>query len=638
MSLFRQLWLAVIAGTILAFVGSFVVSMLTARNYLEQQLYVKNVDNANALALSLSQGGKDAVERELLISAQFDTGHYQLIRLSDSKGATLIERVGTSGIGRVPAWFVSLVPLHPPSASAQVSDGWRQIGKLTINSHSGYAYLALWQGAWELVFWFVVAGALAGLVGGVMLKRIKRPLDAVVGQAKAIMERRFTTINVPATPELKSLAGAMNNMVRRLKTMFDDEAARLEAVRRQANHDPLTGLANRTYFLNRLEQALLGDDAAPEGLLLVMRVAGLAEVNRSLGRRETDELLKRVASVVESPVNLHTDAFAGRLNGADFALIVPSRMQAASLAGALIAGVRDAAAGLTPKSVATHVGVCRYRRGASVNALLARADTALAGAEAKGADSWQEAVDDSELTIPLGNADWERAIREAITHQRLKLVEYPVVNIQGKVLHQECLARLLMDEAGGWLPAAHFIPMALRLKLTAELDIAVLKLALDRAAAGADVAINLAAESLGDPAFMVKLRALLTERPGHAERIWFEVPEAGALRHFDEFSAWCNIMRSAKCRIGLEHVGHHFGEIGRLHGLGIDYLKVDSSFVRGIAESPGNQAFLKGLCSIAHGIGMKVIGEGVTSQTELALIASLGFDGATGPVVTSEMR
>jgi len=638
MSLFRQLWLTVIAGTILAFAGSFVVSMLTARNYLEQQLYVKNVDNANALALSLSQGGKDAVERELLVAAQFDTGHYELIRLNDVTGATLVERAGTSATDGVPAWFVSLVRLHPAPGSAQVSDGWRQIGKLTVISHSRYAYLALWQGALELAFWFVIAGALAGLLGGAMLKRIKRPLDAVVGQAQAITQRRFTTISEPNTPELKSLAGAMNNMVRRLKTMFDDEAARLEAVRRQANHDPLTGLANRAYFLNRLEQALLSDDAAPEGLLLVMRVADLAEVNRSLGRHETDELLKRAAKVVESPVNLHTDAFAGRLNGADFALFVPSRMQAGSLAGALIAGMRDVAAGLTPQAVATHIGVCRYRRGTTLNALLSRADAALAGAEAQGADSWQEAADHSTLTIPLGNADWERAIREAIAHQRLKLVEFPVTDTQGKVLHQECLARLLMDEAGGWLPAAHFIPMARRLKLTAELDIAVLTLALGKAAEGADVAVNLAAESLADPAFMTKLRALLTHNPRHAERIWFEVPEAGALRHFDEFSAWCHAMRTAKCRIGLEHVGHRFGDIGRLHGLGIDYLKVDSSFVRGIEHNPGNQAFLKGLCGIAHGIDMKVIGEGVASNTEFAALTSLGFDGATGPAITSDTR
>lgn len=86
-----------------------------------------------------------------------------------------------------------------------------------------------------------------GLLGMQLLRRIRRPLDAVVGQARAISERRFISIAEPQTPELKSLASAMNAMVVRLKAMFAEEAARLEQVRREANLDSLTGLANRAF-------------------------------------------------------------------------------------------------------------------------------------------------------------------------------------------------------------------------------------------------------------------------------------------------------------------------------------------------------------------------------------------------------
>lgn len=634
MSLIRYVWLAVIASTFLAFCGSFVVSMATARSYLEQQLHVKNVDNANALALSLSQGGKDAVEQELLVAAQFDSGHYQLIRLADANGATMVERAATGTVDGVPDWFVRLVPMRAREGTAQVSDGWRQIGKLTLISHSGYAYRALWQGAWQLAFWFLIPGALAGLLGVAMLKRIQRPLKAVVAQADAISERRFTTIDEPPTLELHSVARAMNNMVRRLKTMFEDEAGRLEVLRRQANLDTLTGLSNREHFLNRLEQSLSGEDAGPEGLLLVLRVQDLAQVNRGLGRPDTDHVLRRVASLVEAPASLHAGAFSGRLNGADFALVVPSRVQAGSLAGALIAGVREIGAGFAPSALSACVGVCRYRRGAGISSLLARADSALAAAEAKGPDNWHEAPDDTKTTVPLGNADWEHAIRDAVSHKRLKLEAYPVVDARGRVVHQEYLARLLMSDAGGWLPGAYFVPMALRLKLTADLDMAVIRLALEEALKGREVAVNLAAESLANIRFVDDLQALLARHVDAARRMWFEVPEAGVLRHYDDFCAWCDALRPTGCRIGLEHVGHNFGEIGRFHGLGIDYLKVDSSFIRGIANHPGNQAFLKGLCGIARSIGMKVIAEGVASEWERAALFDLGFDGATGPAIT----
>ena len=86
MSLFRQLWLAVIASTVIAFAGSFIVSTLTARHYLERQLAIKNNDNAATLALSMSQLDKDPVTIELQVAAVFDSGQYALVRLIDPEG------------------------------------------------------------------------------------------------------------------------------------------------------------------------------------------------------------------------------------------------------------------------------------------------------------------------------------------------------------------------------------------------------------------------------------------------------------------------------------------------------------------------------------------------------------------------
>ena len=86
--------------------------------------------------------------------------------------------------------------------------------------------------------------------------------------------------------------------------------------------------------------------------------------------------------------------------------------------------------------------------------------------------------------------------------------------------------------------------------------------------------------------------------------------------------------------MGLEHFGRQFSEIGRLHDLGLDYIKVDGSFIRGLDGNVGNQAFLKGLSTIAHSIGLKVIAEGVTSEADLRALGPVGFDGATGPAVS----
>jgi len=70
-----------------------------------------------------------------------------------------------------------------------------------------------------------------------------------------------------------------------------------------------------------------------------------------------------------------------------------------------------------------------------------------------------------------------------------------------------------------------------------------------------------------------------------------------------------------------------------LHDLGLDYLKVDASFIRGLDSNPGNIAFLKGLSGIAHSIDLHVLAEGVATDDELKALEGVGFDGATGPAI-----
>jgi EAL domain-containing protein (putative c-di-GMP-specific phosphodiesterase class I) len=177
--------------------------------------------------------------------------------------------------------------------------------------------------------------------------------------------------------------------------------------------------------------------------------------------------------------------------------------------------------------------------------------------------------------------------------------------------------------------------VAERLKLTPQLDLAAVALGLDELEAKPQLtglAINLSASSIQLPEFRLSLHKLLHRRPG-TQRLWLEVAESGALAHFDAFKALCNDLRGVGCKLGLEHFGRQFSEIGRLHDLGLDYIKVDGSFVRGLDGNAGNQAFLKGLSTIAHSIGLQVIAEGVTNAADLKALGPVGFDGATGPAV-----
>ena len=634
MSLFRQLWLTVIASTIIAFTGSFVASMLTARHYLEQQLAIKNGDNAASLALSMSQLDKDPVTIELQMSALFDSGQYAAVRLIDPNGKPMLEKTSPPAAGDVPEWFVRLFPIESRPGTAQISSGWNQFGTIELVSHSQFAYRELWRGAFKLLGWFAVAGALMGLLGMQWLARIRRPLDAVVSQAQAISERRFVDIAEPATPELNSLARAMNAMVARLKAMFAEEAARLEQVRREATLDGLTGLANRAYFMNQLAAALSDDDATPAGSLLILRLGDLAGINRRAGRETADELLRRVGRTLNNLAAENHNAAAARLNGADFALLLPGVPDPAPHVEILLHTLNDlVAAGLIDGERIGHVASGQYLHGQSVGNLLARVDVALAAAEAQSGLAWCRAQDQGDQPAST-NADWKKLLDGAIHSQRLRLIEFPVAGNAGQLLHLECPLRLQATEGGDWLAAGSFMPMATRLAMTTELDLAVVRLAQERILAGAPaVAVNLSGESIMDAGFRARLQAQVASRRDIAPRLWLEVSEIGAFQHFEAFSAFCDALRPLGCRLGIEHFGRQFSEIGRLYKLGLDYIKVDGSFIRAIDSQPVNQAFLKGLCGIAHNIGLTVIAEGVQSAGELAILPELGFDGATGPAI-----
>lgn len=635
MSLFRQLWLAVIVSTLIAFVGSFAVSMMTARQYLEEQLAIKNNDNAASLALSMSQMEKDPVTLELQVAALFDSGQYARIQVRDPEGLTLIEKTSPAVSDDVPAWFARLFPIASRPGSAQISTGWTQFGTVELVSHNRFAYRELWQGGWRLLMWFSLGGVLAGFLGMQILRRIKRPLDAVVGQARAISERRFIRIEEPATPELKSLARAMNVMVGRVKAMFEEEASRLEQVRREATLDPLTGLANRAYFMNRLAIALNDEDAPPRGSLIMLRLADLAGINRCAGRETADEVLRRTGAALRELAEKNPGAEAARLNGADFSLLLPGQNDPQPACQQLLAALQSlVAAQLLPENAIGHLGSSVYQHNEPVPQLLARVDAALAAAELQGPLAAQHVAEQSHCSAST-QADWRSILTDALKDQRLRLIEFPVADSNGLLLHLECPLRLQAEESGDWINAGSFMPVASRLSMTSELDLAAVKLALDRLASGLPaVAVNLAGASLIVPDFTPRLLSLLQQRRELAGKLWLEVAESGAFQYFDAFLAFSLALRPLGCRLGIEHFGRQFSQIGRLHDIGLDYLKVDGSFIRNIHGDNGNQAFLKGLCNIAHGIGLTVIAEGVNSAEELATLPALGFDGATGPAVS----
>ena len=632
MSLIRQLWLAIVVLMVLAFGTSLVVSTLSARHYLEQQLRVKNLDNATSLALSLTQMPKDPVTIELQIAAQFDAGHYQRIRLTDPRGQTIVAREFDGPAPAVPAWFMALAPIQAEPGTALVQDGWSQFGSLVVESQASYAYVALWEGTVELFVWFLAGALISGLLGTVIVRRITQPLDGVVAQAEAIGERRFITTREPTTAEFRSLVRAMNRLSERVRGLLAEESQRLEALRRQNQLDAVTGLYHRNQFMNLLDAALAREDLGAGGVLLVVRIQDLGRINQALGHARTDALLASMGARLRQLVEPEPDWHAGRLNNTDFAVLAGGLHYAEEITSRLEPLLHDLV-NECPSEIGVQMpaGASEYQPGEARQAVLARVDTALAQAEQRGSLCVlpSDAVDSRLNRTP---EQWRAVLSQALAQPGVSLAAYPVVDRQGMLLHHECPARLSFD--GHTQTAGSFMPAAGRSGLLPTLDLAVLKAALARIASTDEpTGINLSTDALRDPAFRAELLALLPGVQRGLDKLWIELPEHGVLRNLAEFRALCLALKPLGCKLGIEHVGHEFARIGDLHDLGLDYLKVDASLIRGIEHDAGNQNFLRGLATVAHAIGMLVIAEGVQADTPQALLAELGLDGFTGPGV-----
>ena len=630
MSMYRQFWLAIILSTLLALVGSLLASTLSSRAYLNEQLRLKNADNATVLALSLSQKNIDAVELELVIAALFDSGHYVSIVVTDPMGKTIVERRAALEKSDVPSWFINAFPIQSMPGQAQISSGWTQIGTVSLVTQSGAAYQTLWKSSREMVMTLALSGLIAGYLGTLILRRLKKPLRVVVDQATAMSERRFIITPEPKVPELRQLSMAMNSTSNLLQSMFAEEAERVEALRRQANTDPVTGLANRHHFLAQLQVSVEAEDA-PAGSLLLLRLTRLAELNRQLGRNKADALLRKIGELLMVSQNSLPNGFSARLNGTDFALIF-REVDAGAVATTLLQQVTQELASI-PNSPSAFIGVGQFSSGMAPGAVLSQVDSAVASAESAGINDWRMAAPLDIEQAPRSAEEWSKLIQRALEQNWVKLALFPVVYFDGKISHKEAALRLMFG--GEWFPAGRFLPIAERLGLTDRLDLAAVNLAFEELSqqTTTDIAVNLSAHSIQDAGFRSRLRSLLMSRPLLAKRLWIEVPENGAHGNLDAFRAFYQDMQQSGCKLGLEHFGRQFEKLNLLHDLKLDYVKVDGAFIRGIDGNAGNQAFIKGIANIIHRMGLQVFAESVNTPEELAALTNLGLDGATGMAV-----
>jgi diguanylate cyclase (GGDEF)-like protein/PAS domain S-box-containing protein len=406
-----------------------------------------------------------------------------------------------------------------------------------------------------------------------------------------------------------------------------------EQLIRQALHDPLTGLANRALFGDRLEHALArGQRPGATVAVLLIDLDGFKDINDSLGHDAGDDLLTIVAGRLQGQAR-PGDTVA-RLGGDEFGLLLEDTTVAGAMrmAGVLLealawpVALRDR--DLTPTA---SIGIA-IAAGEDAEALLRNADTAMYAAkrQGKGRSALFEPAMHASVVERLDlAADLGRAVQE----RQLLLCYQPEIDLRsGRIVALEALVRW-RHPTRGLIPPDQFIPLAEDSGLILPIGRWVLQEACRQAKAWQQqwpatppltIAVNLSARQLQHPTIVEEVRAALTATDLDPNSLVLEITETVVMEQLEAAIAILSELRQLGMRLALDDFGTGYSSLSYLQRLPVDILKIDRSFVAGVAGSTEESALARAIVTLGQTLDLETVAEGVETAEQLAVLRELG--------------
>ena len=440
--------------------------------------------------------------------------------------------------------------------------------------------------------------------------------------------------------------------IRDLNTAMSVRARIEEQTKWQASHDSLTGLPNRSLFLQRVEETIADASAKPKRntALLFVDLDRFKRINDTLGHTAGDIILREVAARFSSC--LRSEDTLARLGGDEFTVLLPDVPNTAYAAGVsqMLLGTlhRPILLGNQELYLGASIGISTFPRdGEDASTLLKHADIAMYQAKEKGgyqtysrrmnADGYQLLIEEGEL-------------RRAIEREELTLLYQPVVNLAtGAVNSVEALARWKHPERGH-VPPAHFIALAEQSDLIVPLGELVLRRACADAAfwrrnghPDLRVAVNLSARQLARPHLGEFVESLLKEKELPGTALDLELTETALFGSGDATPSTLQHLRELGIRLLIDDFGTGYSSLAYLRRFAVDVIKIDRVFIAGLGQDKTDEILVRALIQMAHALHIEVIAEGVEAAEQRACLEEMGCDSMQGyllsrPVTAEVLR
>ena len=419
-----------------------------------------------------------------------------------------------------------------------------------------------------------------------------------------------------------------------------DRTLSLESVNKQlrhlATHDALTSLPNRILLDDRMSQCIEQAKRVGEGFAVcVLDLDRFKHVNDSLGHRAGDELLKQVARRLQGVVR-GADTVA-RIGGDEFVMILGqarSPEDAERVGSKIIEEMQEPVRiGELDVHIAASIGVAFYPGdGTTVETLYAHADAAMYCAKQRGG-SVVECYSSSMNVATENRVRYEADLHRALSLQQFELHYQPKVSAVTKQMHSiEALIRW-RHPVHGLVPPDQFIPLAEESGLIVSIGEWVLREACrqvrawqDRGLPAMRVAVNVSALQFRRLDLVETVGRALSDAGVDARYLEIELTETALMTHPEESVEILERLSRMGVIVSVDDFGTGYSSMSYLRRFPIDKLKIDRSFINHLMTSADDASIVRAIISLAHGLRLKVIAEGVETAEQVACLQKLGCD------------
>jgi diguanylate cyclase (GGDEF)-like protein/PAS domain S-box-containing protein len=416
-----------------------------------------------------------------------------------------------------------------------------------------------------------------------------------------------------------------------------------EQLTRRSFDDGLTGLANRSLFVDRLEHALYAGNPQEERLaVLFIDLDDFKKINDSFGHSVGDELLRVCARRLTD--RLAAGDTAARLGGDEFAVLLESCATpdaAAQMARYLIDALAEPIelhGRRVIVSASAGIAIVNRREQPPAEEVLRNADIALYRAKDEGPGRYRLFEERMHAAL-LKRMELEAELRRAIAANQFVLEYQPIVQADGEtVAGAEALVRWHHPERGV-IPPGQFITVAEQAGLIELLGSWILREAVRQAAewfrAGVGdgklwVSVNLSVEQLANPALVGEVELALRDHGLPPDLLVLELTESAMMRDVVAATSRLDALKRLGVRIGVDDFGEGHSSLAYLASLPLDLLKIPKSFVDQLAVPDANLALVRAIVQLARSFGLRTVAEGIEERDQLAPLLTLGCDLAQG--------